>query len=571
MDKRFMLLLLVLAVSVVVAVAGQGTKPLGIQVPVEAPEGVVHQHVSVPPLREPATDRPMVGTYTTLGGYYDYQCNGGACQHIRVNPANGNVHVTFMLSDDSLSISPSRRVGYAFSTNAGATWNNFNNLRVPARRAGFPTLDLLQGSTAGLPVIANHNETTPGLLTSALYVDSPEGAGAFSELNNPPIIASSDEPIWPYVANPSDGSIVIHASRQTAATNHLTRTSDFATWSPWTSFPGTNSAGGRYSTHANGTGRVATLLNAVGNGVYLLESTDNGQTWPTLAITVHEAQRIAGADTFQAWVGSDIVYDGNTPLVAINEINIGANEPTDGAQIVFWTQSGGYRVAATRFNTPGVATLNRTQVNHFSMGYPAIGMSGSRIVIVYMGFMAETSAVGFNYGDIFYVQSTNGGVTWSTPVNITNTPNLDERYPSISKYNPAGFAYITWQEDPQPGSSAFNDNAPLSRARQVFYKLSLTTDVGSESSLPQQFSLSQNYPNPFNPATKIDYTVAKAGQVSIKVYNTLGQEIATLVNEHLAPGHYQTLFDGTNLPSGLYIYKMTAGGFTQARRMLLIK
>lgn len=571
MIQRFMLLFVVSAVSVLVALGGQGIKPLGIQIPMEPTESVVQDRVSLPTLPEPPMLRPMVGTYTTLGGYYDYQSNGGACQYIRVNPANGNVHVTFMLSEDSLSVSPSRRVGYAFSTNAGSSWNNFGNLRVPARRAGFPTLDLLQGANAGLPVIANHNETTPGLLTSALYVDSPEGGGAFSELNNPPIIQGSDEPIWPYVAGASDGSIVIHASRSVAATNHLTRTSDFSTWAPWTLFPGTNSAGGRYSTHANNTGRVATLLNAVGGGVFLLESTDNGQTWPASAITVHPPTRIVGPDTFQAWVGSDIVYDGNNVLVAINEINIGANEPTDGAQIAFWTQAGGYRVAATRFNTPGVVSLNISQVNHFSMGYPAIGISGSRIVIAYMGFRAETSAVGFNYGDIFYVQSTNGGVTWSTPVNLTNTPNLDERYPSISKYNPAGFAYITWQEDPQPGSSAFNDNAPLSRSRQVFYRLSLITDVGQESSLPTEFSVSQNYPNPFNPATKIDYTVAKAGPVSIKVYNTLGQQVATLVNEHLSPGQYQVTFDGADLPSGVYIYTMRAGNYVESKKMMLVK
>lgn len=537
-----------------------------------APENVVGEQTPIVVPYEAPRTRPLVGTYTTLGGFYDYQCNGGAAQHIRRNPANGNLHVIFMTSTDSLNPGGSgRSTVYAFSTDDGATWNNFSNLRVPARRSGFPTLDLLRGPNAGLPVIANHNETTPGLLTSALYVDSPEGAGAFSELNNPPVIAGSDEPIWPYVASPSDGSIVIHTSRQTAGTNHLARTADFATWSPWTPFPGTNSVGGRYSTQANGTGQVGTLLNAVANGVFELESTDNGATWPSSAITIHGPTRIAGADTFQAWVGSDAVYDGANVLVAISELNVGANEPTDGAQIVFWSGATGYVVAATRFNTPGVVSLNRTQVNHASIGYPAIGVSGSRIVIVYQGFNAETSAVGFNFSDIYYVQSTNAGVTWSTPVNITNTPNLDERYPSISKSNPAGFAYITWQEDTQPGASAFNDGAPISFSRQVFYKLSLTTDVQPGSELPATFQLKQNFPNPFNPATKIQYSLPVATDVSLKVYNALGQEVASLVNEYRSAGTYEVVFDAQSLASGLYYYTLRAGNFVETKKMVLIK
>jgi hypothetical protein len=85
------------------------------------------------------------------------------------------------------------------------------------------------------------------------------------------------------------------------------------------------------------------------------------------------------------------------------------------------------------------------------------------------------------------------------------------------------------------------------------------------------YALRQNYPNPFNPATKIDYTVARSGPVSIKVYNTLGQEVATLLDEHLAPGEYQVTFDGAHLPSGVYVYTMRAGSFSESRKFILMK
>jgi hypothetical protein len=99
--------------------------------------------------------------------------------------------------------------------------------------------------------------------------------------------------------------------------------------------------------------------------------------------------------------------------------------------------------------------------------------------------------------------------------------------------------------------------------------LAETGDMNQE--LPIRFSLSQNYPNPFNPSTHIPYSVRGSGFVSLKVYDVLGREVATLVNEVKPPGEYSVVFDGTNLPSGVYFYRLTAGGFTETRRMIVIR
>jgi len=92
-----------------------------------------------------------------------------------------------------------------------------------------------------------------------------------------------------------------------------------------------------------------------------------------------------------------------------------------------------------------------------------------------------------------------------------------------------------------------------------------------ESNDLNSFSLMQNYPNPFNPATTISYSISAHSLVNLKIFNTLGQEIATLVNEEKAPGIYQVEFDAGNLSSGIYLYKIQAGDFVQARKMILIK
>jgi len=86
-----------------------------------------------------------------------------------------------------------------------------------------------------------------------------------------------------------------------------------------------------------------------------------------------------------------------------------------------------------------------------------------------------------------------------------------------------------------------------------------------------KFQLHNNYPNPFNPKTNIRFEIGKASFVKLHVYNILGQLITTLINETREPGSYSVEFDGTNLPSGLYIYKIEAGSYTEAKKMLLIK
>lgn len=85
------------------------------------------------------------------------------------------------------------------------------------------------------------------------------------------------------------------------------------------------------------------------------------------------------------------------------------------------------------------------------------------------------------------------------------------------------------------------------------------------------FHLSSNYPNPFNPTTIIQYQLPEGSYVSLRVYNTLRQEVKTLVNEEEDAGYKIALFDASNLPSGVYFYRFTASSFTVVRKMLLMK
>ena len=97
------------------------------------------------------------------------------------------------------------------------------------------------------------------------------------------------------------------------------------------------------------------------------------------------------------------------------------------------------------------------------------------------------------------------------------------------------------------------------------------TSVESDRQIPKEFCLYQNYPNPFNPNTKISWQSPVSGHQTLKVFDILGNEIATLVDEYKSAGNYEIRFDASGLSSGLYFYRLQAGSFIQTVKMILLK
>jgi hypothetical protein len=128
-------------------------------------------------------------------------------------------------------------------------------------------------------------------------------------------------------------------------------------------------------------------------------------------------------------------------------------------------------------------------------------------------------------------------------------------------------------------SIAVVNNGPRTHIGSTFWvddlsfgPASTTTNVkGFGNNIPNALALDQNYPNPFNPSTKIQFEIPEAQFVTLKVYNLLGQEVATLINERLEAGRYRAEFDAANLPSATYFYRLQAGNFSQAKKMTVLK
>jgi len=204
-----------------------------------------------------------------------------------------------------------------------------------------------------------------------------------------------------------------------------------------------------------------------------------------------------------------------------------------------------------------------------------------------------------NYPPGRFYRTTNGGNTWDlfnisvpyylwficfipgNPSNVWTTSGNDLIFSSDTGR--------TWTVDytspnyPFHGIEFSDSNNGWLIAQESFYnyKIFRTTNGGHggivsvndnrSNSIISDFILEQNYPNPFNPSTKIKYSIPQTSNVIIKVYDILGNEIETLVNEEKQTGTYEVTWYAENLPSGVYFYRLQAGSFVETKKMVLLK
>jgi hypothetical protein len=125
---------------------------------------------------------------------------------------------------------------------------------------------------------------------------------------------------------------------------------------------------------------------------------------------------------------------------------------------------------------------------------------------------------------------------------------------------------------PAPGTYTVNAGFknPSKKWDSVMVNISLT-DIGEDPTNPNVFKLYDNYPNPFNPSTAIKYSLPEASFISIKIYDALGNEVSSLVNETKSAGTYEVEFNAAGLSSGIYYYTIQAGSFIETKKMILMK
>jgi len=192
--------------------------------------------------------------------------------------------------------------------------------------------------------------------------------------------------------------------------------------------------------------------------------------------------------------------------------------------------------------------------------WPSVAVSGSVVQVVWSDAR--------NWDDeIYYKRSIDAGVNWGADRRLTNNTS-DSDFPSVAVSG--SLVHVVWQD--------YRDGNP-----EIYYKRDTNGNIPTEyqnisTETPSKYSLSQNYPNPFNPITNVKFSIINSEQVKLIVYDIMGREEQTLVNERLQPGTYEATFDGSLLNSGVYFYKLiirhggsSTNSFTETKKMLLIK
>lgn len=184
--------------------------------------------------------------------------------------------------------------------------------------------------------------------------------------------------------------------------------------------------------------------------------------------------------------------------------------------------------------------------------------------------------------DIWGAYSTDGGQTWSDPFFVAGQPGQSDVYPNIPRnfvWNATSdsiYIDLLWMYDTNP-SVSFNNFGTWSEATEVIWYYeripvaAVPFGIEDDQNVVSEFRLAQNYPNPFNPTTTIAFEMQTAGKVTIEVFNTLGQKVATVINDRYTAGSHEVTFDASALSSGVYVYRMTTDNITMSRKMMLLK
>lgn len=301
--------------------------------------------------------------------------------------------------------------------------------------------------------------------------------------------------------------------------------------------------------------RGVLVANPIGGRWSVWATTNGGATWDSTGI------RLPAGSTTEAGFNNSIYGDAASKTVWFGTNNSRMYVSTD------------YGMTWTAKPTAGLTDIHSIYFSG-SNGLAA----GTGLYITANGGSTWKAINTMGSGPITGILVHDNWDSWMTRLGTANAPDNHI-------YTAQNFGDSTWKvEYTAPDSKAYlhmttarNDEGNVWAVRQgggitVGLHAHGETDVKQISGkAPDNYYLSQNYPNPFNPSTKINYSVAKEGLVTLKVFNVLGQLVTTLVNEVQRTGQYEVSFSAANLTSGIYYYSLEAQGFRQVNKMIYMK
>ena len=287
-----------------------------------------------------------------------------------------------------------------------------------------------------------------------------------------------------------------------------------------------------------------TQIQAQGNNIFanadgqLIRSTDNGLNWEVIQILSGEIISIVSNDKFLFLsVAQDSIYRSSDD--GITWISLGNGLPP--------------------FTSWSLVAKEDTIFTVSDSIYISID-NGENWVSISQGFPDDKTPFGlYSFGNYLFVPTMDNQIYMTSLSNI-NWVNVSEGL--VVTGHASIYVLIHHKNYIFAGTHSGVWRRPLSQLVSLDF---------NNSFLIGEFKLEQNYPNPFNPDTRISYSIPEAGFVTLKVYDLLGREVQTLVNEHQAASQYSIDFNASELPSGIYFYKIFSGSYSETKKMLLIK
>jgi photosystem II stability/assembly factor-like uncharacterized protein len=333
-----------------------------------------------------------------------------------------------------------------------------------------------------------------------------------------------------------DGSVLVSASNGTDTQNELFRSTDNGnSWSLIAAM------GSRYIIAINQSGHViAGKLLSMGRDT-LFRSTDDGQTWMPTGLTRKVFYCAINAN------GHIFACSGTHLYRSIDNGSTWANVRPDSVGGLYGS------VAFSPLGTTFLTEYEPSEVGMYSRIWRSTNKGDTWSIVRPWSFGVNNPLAVNSSGHVFtasseVIRSTNDGMTWE----------------DVSSGLPRNPGYFI-------SSLAVNSKDRIFAASIAVYRSSRsTTSAENGKELPAAFALAQNYPNPFNPSTAIGFQVTAYSHVRLSIYDLLGREVATLVNEVKAPGSYEVTWDAGGMASGVYLYRLNAGDFTQTKRLLLL-
>jgi len=299
----------------------------------------------------------------------------------------------------------------------------------------------------------------------------------------------------------------------------------------------------------------------VGSGNMLMKTTDSGNNWFFIDNHINAIHNLRSVFFLNSFTGF-IMGNWNTGFPGSGQLGSSILKTTDGGynwafiyrndnivfnRLTFTDSSNGY----IDVNSYIFKTTNGG--NYWSPGpYNTVNFNEINFINKYTGYAAGISydGLGYDKNGVIY-KTTNEGLNWSL--------QFSEFGKGVNKVFALDSSYI-WTSGVQNSVYRSTNGGGIIIGINNFAE-----------NIPKEYSLEQNYPNPFNPVTKIVFNIPEQENVILKVFDMLGKEIQTLVNEPLRGGRYSFDFEGNNLPSGVYYYQLKTGDFIETKKMMLIR